>query len=325
MRRWFYIDRLANCFFCGIVLTIGGLTGICAQDGVESKATQGVVPPALPLIKSPIEYFRELLALPVPQRERSIADRGEEQKKIIRAKIKEYELMTPEERELRLAVTELRWYLVPLMRLDRNERAGRLKMIPPDKRYLVKDRLQRWDKLEPDQQKEFLESEMTVNYFLRLRTSTPEQKTNLLETVSTETRRKLEKDLERWSSLPPEERERMSNRFEDFFELNAFEREKTLSTLSQSERVQMEKTLLSFQNLSVDQRRHCIKSFDKLANMSGHERSQFLQKAEAWEKMSPTDRSAWRELVHKIPRMPPLPPGLKVGPPLPGGTTNLSK
>ena len=109
----------------------------------------------------------------------------------------------------------------------------------------------------------------------------------------------------------------MSARFQEFFELNAAEKEKTLGTLSAAERAQMEKTLATFQNLSPEQRRYCIESFRKLAGMSGRERLAFLQKAEAWEKMTPSDRKAWRELVHRLPQMPPLPPGLKLGPPMP--------
>lgn len=290
------------------------ITGVQAA-AQEKRAPEVKTPPSLPVIQSPIEYFRELLVLPAVERERSINTRSDEQKKILRAKLKEYESMTAEDRELRLAVTELRWYLVPLMRTAPENRVERLENIPDEKRTLVEDRLQRWDKLSRDQQKEFLESEMTVNYFLRLQASTPEEQTNLLQSVSSEYRKKLESELERWGSLHSEDRDRMNERFQEFFELSPAEKEKTLSTLSQAERAQMEKTLASFQSLSADQRRNCIRSFDKLASMNARDRIQFLRKAEAWEKMSPTDRSAWRELVRSLPQMPPLPPGMNMAPP----------
>src|SRR5688500_2371087 len=115
MRPRFKICDFANCLFCGIFLAhISNSFEAHAQENSRKQTVQHAPPPALPTIKSPIEYFRELLALPVAEQERSIADRSDEQKKILRAKLKEYESMTPEERELRLAVTELRWYLVPL-------------------------------------------------------------------------------------------------------------------------------------------------------------------------------------------------------------------
>jgi hypothetical protein len=127
----------------------------------------------------------------------------------------------------------------------------------------------------------------------------------------------LEKELQQWESLPVEQRDQMCSRFQQLFELDPKERAKTLSTLSEPERIQMEKTLQMFQRLPPDQRNHCIESFGKFASMSAEERKEFLIKAEMWQKMSPSDRQDWRELVHKLPQMPPLPPGLKAHPPLP--------
>lgn len=273
-------------------------------------------PPPLPVAKAPIEYFRELLALSPAERERALAERVPEQRKILLAKFKEYEAMNAEERELRLAVTELRWYLMPLMKTVPAERGERLKEIPSEKRPLVEDRLGRWDVLSPSQQKEFLDNEMTIHYFLRLQSSAVDQKTNLLEELPPERRQKVEKELERWRSLPAEQRDRMCHRFQEFFELNSKEKQKTLGALSEPERAQMEKTLQTFSQLQPEQRRHCIRSFSKFANMSLPERNEFLKKAEMWQNMSASDRNAWRELVNKLPQMPPLPPGLKF-PPMP--------
>lgn len=295
---------------------LAGLFAVSAQENsISDKANSG--PPALPISKPPIEYFRELLVMPMAERERSIAEKSEAHKKILRSKLKEYEAMTSEERELRLAVTELRWYLVPLMKITPAEREERMKAIPEEIRALVEDRLRRWDALSSDQQKDFLENEMTVRYFLRLQSSTPEQQENLLQLFPADRREKLERDLARWRSLPADQRSQMNTRFEQFFELDVQEKAKTLGTLSQAERAQMEKTLDAFKNLPPEQRKHCIESFSKLAHMNRYERMEFLRKAEAWEKMSPSDREAWRELVHKLPQMPPLPPGLRLGPPLP--------
>ncbi len=306
------------CLLYGIFVTqLAGSVQAEAPEKSKSPSVQAVVPPALPTPKAPIEYFRELLAMPVAERERSIADKSEEQKKILRAKIKEYESLPKDERELRLAVTELRWYLVPLMRMAPADRGNRLEAIPAGKKALIEDRLKRWDELSHDQQKEFLENELTTHYFLRLQSATPEQKENILQTFPEDRRQKLEEELARWRSLPREQRERMSERFEQFFSLNPKEKEKALNTLSETERLQMEKTLRTYQNLPPEQRKRCIESFEKLARMDGRERIQFLRKAQVWEKMSSDDRKTWRKLVDKFPQMPPLPPGLDYGPPLP--------
>lgn len=221
--------------------------------------------------------------------------------------------MDPDRRELTLKVTELRWYLAQLMRLAPSERGERLAAIPEEQRSLVEERLRQWDELSSSQQKEFWDNEVAISYFLRLQSSTPEEQTGLLQSFPAATRQKVEQ----WRSLPLEERDRMCNRFQQFFELNSKEKEKMLGALSDAERIQMEKTLATFQNLAPAQRRHCMESFRKFARMDAAERNQFLKKAEMWQRMPPEDRKAWRDLVQKIPQMPPLPPGLKVHPPLP--------
>jgi len=315
------ICAFAHCLLCGLLLTqVAGIFPGQAQVGANSKTEPSRLPP-LPVARPPIEYFRELLSMPAVERERALDGKPEEQKKILLAKIKEYEAMSADERELRLTVTELRWYLMGLMRIKPADRAERLEKVPAEKRPLVDERLQRWDELSGAQQKEFLDNEMTIHYVLRLQSSTPEQQTNLLQTIPALYRQKLEMDLAQWRSLPAEQRDRMCDRFQQFFELNPKEKQKTLGALPEAERLQMERTLQTFQKLPSEQRRHCITSFRKFARMSVEERNQFLKKADVWESMSPSDRKAWRELVNKLPQMPPLPPGLKFQPPLPPSPT----
>lgn len=301
----------------GLVLV--GFAGSIPALGQTPPAPQvkHVAPPDLPTVKPPIERFRELLLLPPAQREAALAGKAPAQIKILRAKLTEYESMTAEERELRLAVTELRWYLVPLLHTAPADRGMLLSSIPAPKRALVEDRLRRWDTLSQNQKKEFLDSEMTVNYLLRLQSGTPEEQANLLHELPAASRLQVEVEWARWRSLPDGQRDRMAHRFQQFFELDAAEKAKALEALSDAERAQMEKSLEVFQTLPANERRHCIRSFTKLANMSPAERDRFLRKAELWATMAPSDREAWRELVQKLPQMPPLPPGLKLGPPLP--------
>lgn len=310
------IFRITGCIACGIVVTQISWT-LPSKAEINSSATQKsqVIPPPLPVPKPPIEFFRELLSMSPGEREKILADKTPEQKKVLQAKIQEYEAMDPDQRELTLKVTELRWYLAPLMKIAPNERASRLEMIPEDKRRLVEERLRQWDELSPGQQQEFWDNEMAINYFLRLQSSAPGQQTNILKNFSPAARERFKAQMQRWHQLPVEDRDRMCRRFQQFFELNPKEKEKTLNTLSEAERIQMEKTLELFQNLSPAQRQHCMESFRKFARMDPNERNQFLKKAERWQSMSPEDRKAWRELVQKIPPMPPLPPGLL--PPLP--------
>ncbi|MEO6034348.1 MAG: DUF3106 domain-containing protein [Verrucomicrobiota bacterium] len=316
MKVWRLTNDFPGALLC-LVLVAPSLGTLLSHSQDLPKTQSGNAPPALPVVKPPIERFRELLLLPEAERDRALAEKPPEQRKTLAAKLKEYESMTAEERELRLAVTELRWYLTPLMRTAPAERGPGLNLIPAERRPLVEDRLRQWDTLAASQQKEFLESEMTINYFLRLQSGRPDQQTNLLENLSPAYRQQLDAELSRWRSLPDEQRDRMFGRFQQFFDLNAQEKERTLGTLSESERAQMEDTLQTFQKLPAEQRRHCIRSFSKFASLSAGDRQQFLQKAELWKSMSPSDRQTWRGLVQKLPQIPPLPPGFKFMPPLP--------
>ena len=132
--------------------------------------------PPLPLAQSPISFFRELLAMNPAERKQALTNRSPEVRSSILAKVREYESLKPDERELRLRVTELRWYLRPLMTAPATNRAAQLAMIPGRNRKLVEDRLREWDKLPPEVQKELLANEATIRYLTEIEGRTDEQR-----------------------------------------------------------------------------------------------------------------------------------------------------
>src|SRR5258708_38591687 len=72
-------------------------------------------PPPMPSAKSPVDFFRDLLAMNQEERNKFLADRPPESQKLILAKLREYESLEPDQRELRLKATDLRFYLRPLL------------------------------------------------------------------------------------------------------------------------------------------------------------------------------------------------------------------
>jgi len=227
--------------------------------------------------------------------------------------VHEYESLKPDERQLRLRVTELRWYLWPLMTAPATNRAALLARIPAPDRELVEDRLQEWDKVPPDVQKELLGMEPTLRYLTEINGLSDGQRVQLVTNIPPARRALLEKGIQQWDSLSDNQRRNTLHRFNQFFELTVAEKEKALRTLSEAERRQIEKTLQTFGNLRPEQRAQCIRSFAKFASLSLEERQQFLKNAERWKQMSPSERQVWRQLVTRLP--PPLPPHLP--PPLP--------
>jgi hypothetical protein len=271
------------------------------------SAPANLIPP-IPTAHSPVDFFRDLLAMTPRDCENFLTNKPPETRGRILAKVREYQALDPNEREVRLRATELRWYLMPLLRDSFTNRAARLAQVPDDIRHLVKARLMQWEILPPPMQKEFLENERTLRYFSHV------DVTNNLA-VGDWHRGPSDDEQARWSALSEDERRRITAQFNQFFELTSAEKEKMLGTLSGTERAQMEKTLAAFDTLPPQQRAQCVHAFTKFAGMSGQERAEFLKNAERWAQMPPAERKAWRDLVAHVPQWPPLPPALP--PPMP--------
>ena len=296
---------------------IGVLLG--AQAVFVSFAAEAPNPSALspmPPVRSPVEYFRELLAMNPAERRNSLTNRPLESQRRILAKVHEYESLRPEECKLRLEATELHYYLVQLLGAPATNRAAQLKLIPQETLKLVEDRLEEWDSL-PDGLKQLvLENEAMIDYFTKRPVSLPPMPGPQSEAISPSEREKLDESLRRWRSLTPEERGSVLKHFKRLFDITPQEKTNILATLSDPERHQVERTLQTFANLTPLQKAQCIRSFEKFASLSPQDRQQFLKDASRWEVMTPTQRQTWRDLVYNLSHGPPMPPGMG-GPPRP--------
>jgi hypothetical protein len=266
----------------------------------------GIVPPPP---QSPVTVFRQLLAMTPQERADYLTNRPPEIRDRILAKVREYLALGPDERELRLNATELRWYLLPMLRESPPDRDTRLAQVPDELRDLVKSRLEQWDALTPQSRQEFLDNEPTLHYFSHV------EPTNALPEPGAQ-RGPGDAAQARWQALSEDERRKITAQFNRFFELTPDEKQKTLNTLSIAERAQMEKTLQSFDKLPLAQRTQCVRAFTKFAGMSPADRAAFLKNAERWSQLPPKERQAWRDLVAQVPLWPPLPTAC-IMPPMP--------
>jgi hypothetical protein len=249
--------------------------------------------PPIPQVQSPVVFFRELLSMSPAERFNTLTNRTPEVRQRLLAKVQEYQALPPDERELRLRATELRFYLVPLLHQPLTNRTALLTQMPDDLKPLAKSRLALWDLLPPPLQHEFLENDRTLHYFARVETSNN-------------------------AATPTDpHKQQIADQFNQFFELTAREKNATLSKLSPTEREQMQKTLDSFEHLPPRQRITCVRSFSQFAGMSPAERTEFLKNAERWSQMSSNERQAWRDLVAHVPQWPPLPQSALMPPPPP--------
>jgi hypothetical protein len=186
--------------------------------------------------QSPVTLFRQLLAMTPRERETFLSNRPPEIRARILAKVNEYEAMDPDERELRLRATELRWYLLPLMRDSPSNRAVALAQVPADMRELVQSRLDEWSILPPQLQQEFLENERAMRYFAHLDVSNNPSLLKIAPPGS---------EMARWYAMNEAQRKQIAASVNQFFELTPDEKQTALNTLSDTERKQMEKTLQS--------------------------------------------------------------------------------
>ena len=251
-----------------------------------------------------VDLFRhKLLAMSPDERDTYLSKRPSEVRQRILDKIQEYLALDPDERELRLRATELRWFLLPLMRDSPDRRDADLAQVPDRIRDLVKSRLIQWEILPPELQHEFLENERAAHYLSSSTNSASEEGGFRLQHAH------RMKELAQWKSLSEKQRNIIASQFNEFFELTPDEKQETLNTLSDAERAQMEKTLQSYADLSTDQRIECIRAFNEFADLTPQDRAEFLKNAERWSQLTPKERQAWRDLVEDVPKWPPLPPG----------------
>jgi len=259
-----------------------------------AQANRVALTPPVPVLKSPVESFRALLVMPSAERRQFVATRNTNAQAQLLQKIREYQTCTPEERDLRLEATELRWYLQPLMRSPATNRAAQLALIPENVRGMVAVRLEQWDRIPAPVQQLFLTNEQCAGYFARVAVPANDP-----------------------APTNAQIHERPAGRISQLFDLTPGEKEKVLATLSESERQQMERTLAAFRNLSTDQRRQCLRSFKQLTDMTPAARQEFLTNAKRWSQMKPAERQSWRELVSLAPSLAPLPKVSVATPPNP--------
>jgi hypothetical protein len=279
--------------------------GVVAQRASRPVDTNdaALVPPAPPPSRSPVDFFRELLAMTPAQRYSALSNRPPENQKMIMAKVREYLSLAVDDRELRLRATELHWRMLPLMRLPATNRTARLTLIPEPDRWMIESRLKDWDKLSAPVQQQLLTNQEAIRMFIQREAGT--NASGDVVNLSPKRREMLEDGIVKIKSMKPDDRRHLLDRFNQFFELTRDEKQKALNSLTEQERAKIDKTLSKFQNLSADQRARCIQSFEKFSSMTLAERQQFLKNAERWNAMKPEERKTWRDLVEQIELMPP--------------------
>lgn len=299
-----------------LALAAVGLLVLPVGAGTLDATNPPPVPP-LPTIKSPVDTFRELLALPPDAQRAALASRPEASRQRLQAKLREYKFMDPDERELRLLATELSWHLPPLLALAPSNRMERLADVRADLRALLESRLARWDALPAELRAQVLQNETAMSVLLQMGAASERMREQMAAELAPELRVTIERALARLDAMKAAERAHAFEAFESFFSMTSAEKERNLRVMSDVEKRQMEQTLAAFGQLPAEQRRACIRSFEKFARMSPAERALFYRNAQRWEQMTPKERQEWREVVKNVEILPPVSEPKTKLPPLP--------
>lgn len=286
------------------------LTGTVVALVLLSFRLLGAEPPGVPPLpapRSPVQTFRELLAAAPDQRAAYLARKSASARELIEAKLKEFEALSGPERELRLELAQLEFYLSPLLATESANRGPLLAAVPEELRAMVGERLRAWDALTPEARLEIRESERSLSHFIRLETTDPGRLAAVVARAPAAARPEVEAQLQRWLALSAEERARKTAGFQQFFSLTERERARTLKQLDDTDRGRMEATLASFDQLPPAQRQKCVEAFRKFASLTPERRAEFLRDAEKWQSLSAAERAAWRRLVQRAADQPPLP------------------
>ncbi len=282
---------------------------LCAA-GVAIAQTIAPAPPPIPLGASPADLFRRILGTNEAGREAFIATKSPEARRILRAKVAEFLALSPEAREARLLSLDLRFYLLPLMKLSSSDRTRAIAALPENKRTMVQSRLLTWDILPPPLKQEVLENESVVRLFIQAQESGASH-AQWLASLPAAQREQVVNDFRRWTNLPPARREQMFSSVERFFgTADPKVRSRALNVMSDGERAEMERTLAVFDGLPAEQRDRIVEGFKKFKDLAPDERQAFLKSADEWRTMSEKDRHLWRRIVNhtRHPINPPMPP-----------------
>jgi len=291
---------------------------LVAIHGLIAAETK-LAPPPLPAPPSPIVSFRQLLNMNSAARATELQKKSPRNRAIIEDRLKEFDALSKEQREVRLKLMELRWQLMSLIHQTPNNRAAALNLIAEQDRAGINERLRYWDQLPPDVQKAVLENEMMLSYIISGQAANTTELTNRVETLPSNLRSNLLATMERWRKMTPDQQKQIFDNFRSVFDLNEGERQKVISQSpidrsSATEQEKIARLMKSFDELPPAQRQRWMNSLQKFTSMSMEERAQFVQNAERWQKMSETERQNWRNLIRKIPPLPPMPPGARFGP-----------
>jgi len=295
----------------GFIIALGLLFVAQSSGAAESKWTLRTagnpsgLPPIPSIADSPVKFLSDLIDASSEERGEMLARRSAERRAFWERKIREYELLPETFRRARLRTAQLHWYLALMIQLPDELRVIRIERIPEVDRVLVKRRMEQWEKLPSDLRVDILGNIKVMQYFARLVSSSPEQRSALMQT-SSESNNPMNDAQISWQTLSPQRRQQMFDGYASFFELPKMKQDAAVAKIPIPVRTQLKERLDELLQMQLDERQKCIIALHAFAQMTPDERSIFRGNAQRWRAMDTAERQFWTVFVKQLPPLPPM-------------------
>ena len=138
-----------------------------------------------------------------------LTSRSEKSRQVILERLEEFDKLQPDEREVRLERMKLRAQLLPLLSTPPAQRKLLTASLPEADRLALQDRLQLWDQLGQELQKQVLENEGMLNCIMPVRTVSSNELHRVMLSLPESDRLKIATNWQRFQQIPPKDREKM--------------------------------------------------------------------------------------------------------------------
>jgi len=168
-------------------------------------------------------YLRPLMDEPREKLTNSLAQVPQELRSEVAQRLQMWDLLPPSLQDEWRDKDIIASYFAQLRSTTPEQVASILKLIPPERRKVLEEGLDRWQAMSEDDRQKALAG---FNKFFEL---TPEQKEKMLDTVSDEERTQMEQTLAAYAHLTPEQRAQCISSFEKFAQMSIAERQQFLN------------------------------------------------------------------------------------------------
>lgn len=232
---------------------------------------------------SPISKFRTILNWSPEERSQFVKKQPANVQRILERKIMEYEALSESQREFRLIATELHFYLDPLLVGNRNIDPSAVQEVPPHLRKYIDQSVGFWNRIKPAHRDLLLAKKEAVSYLISISSRLY--------------------DLEKLMPKPAPEWDNLYN----FLQLPHNKQLSFMKAYQIKPSIEMEKLLVAFQGLEDEEKRNCAHAFVCYLSFPNNLKTQFVDGLAEWSQKKPSERSIWREIASKYPRIRPVP------------------